>query len=160
MVCADRGTASALPEWSELPAGLQAVLVKAWADKRLQQQEGAEDAPAAMTVLNTPATAGTTAAAGVALTSASVGLLAAPGPSRPISGQLVSSAGGAVQEGVGGGVVGAGMQFYGDNGRQGLVLQQRAGEAAVMQWQCLQELRDAGYILGDIVSTQLPSHRR
>jgi len=66
---ADRDTSVAVSEWSELPAGLQGVLIKAWAHRRRDQPADAEEvfdgpSPAPGTVLAAPPAAAGLGAAG------------------------------------------------------------------------------------------------
>jgi hypothetical protein len=124
-VPADRGAAAALPEWSDLPTGLQAALVKAWADRRLQQQEE-----------------------GVAEVGAQTAAL-------PSSCQLVTAAGSIAQHSGGSGVccgavAGREVDGLGVSLRQYML----PSEAAVVPRQHVQGLRDAVRDLSDLVGMQ------
>lgn len=129
-VPADRGAAAALPEWSELPAGLQAALVKAWADRRLQQQEGEFVEAATQTP---PAQA--------------------PVAAPPAGCQLAMVGGSTLQQG-GGGVCWGAVQGQGVGGQQRLLLQpyMLPSKAAVVPQQRMQDLRDAVRDVTDLVS--------
>lgn len=137
---ADRDAAAALCEWQELPSGLQAVLNKAWADRRRLQQDGAGTGPAGAQagVMGAPALA---AASGQA-------------PAMPFGG----SAGGLqLQRGVlpaEAGLVGFEQELQ----PPALLLQsQQPGvpcEPVVVPWSRVQDLMDAGQRLSDAMSPQ------
>lgn len=162
---ADRDTAAALPAWAELPSGLQTVLIKAWADRRLQQDAG-EDlapllaAPASASVTGSPAAAPSAVLGPLGTVPAAAGQLIIPAGS--LRGGLQMGQG--VMGGAGGpaGVIGATVQAHGLGGQHGLVLQQQplaSSQAAVVLWQRVQDFREAGLSLGDVVSTQLAGHK-
>lgn len=129
MQTADRGAAAAVPEWSELPPGLQAALVKAWADRRLQQQEDGVAEVGAHTAAQ-----------------ASVAAL-------PAGCQLVTAGGSTLQHG--GGVCCGAVAGHEVDG-PGLLTRQYMlpSEAAVVPRQHVQGLRDAVRDLGDLVGMQ------
>lgn len=140
---ADRDAAAALCEWEELPSGLQGVLLKAWADRRRLQQDGAAAGPAGgqAGVIGAPALV----AAGQAPATPYGGVAGGVQPQRGVlhTGVLPADAG----------LVGLEQELQ----PPALLLQtQQPGmyEPVLVPWRCVQDLMDAGQRLSDALSPQ------
>jgi hypothetical protein len=132
-----------MPEWDELPSGLQAVLTKAWAERRRLQQEGEDDPGAAAGPLVAPAGAATGGLGLGPLLVLAPDVLAAPLSSQRVTPVLPCGNGcnpGAARQ------------------QQGLMLQppERRAEPVLVGWRHVQALREAGEHLGSAIGTQLP----
>lgn len=142
----DREHTISLPEWSDLPAGLQAVLIKAWADRRRDQEDSSAQGQLA-----------SAAAAG-----AGAQPLAVVGPSLTPSSAVVQPLVAASTGGAGVVAQPPPLPAAGQQASGGLMLvgqEQRAAAAAAtpagVSLQCVRALQQAAKSLSDAVSTQL-----